>query len=73
MIYNTSCGYIISSGGVYLPGVYESEQAARYAFRFPNKALHDLQDEINAREPNKEKKGDYFRDVAGTGKAVERG
>ncbi len=34
VIYPVDNGYIISSGGVWLPGVYASERAARYAFRF---------------------------------------
>lgn len=35
-------GYVISSRGAWLPGVYATERAARYAFRFSNEELADL-------------------------------
>lgn len=44
--------YCISSKEVWLPGVYESKRAARYAFRFPDEELHKLQEGINDREPD---------------------
>lgn len=40
-------GYVISSRGCWLPGVYDSERAAKYAFRFPAEALQKLQDSVN--------------------------
>jgi hypothetical protein len=40
-------GYVISSHGMWLPGLYDSERTARYAFRFPDATLQRLQDEIN--------------------------
>jgi hypothetical protein len=40
---------VIASGGLWLPGTYEDERAARYAFRLPNAALQRLQDNANAR------------------------
>jgi len=39
--------YVISSRSVWLPGVYASERAARYAFRFSNATLQALQDSVN--------------------------
>jgi hypothetical protein len=39
-------GYVISSRGMWLPGVYETERAARYAFRFPDEVLQDLSERI---------------------------
>jgi len=42
-------GFVISSGGTWLPGVYEDERTARYAFRLPAEVLQRLQDEANAR------------------------
>lgn len=48
MIYKTSDGnYVISSRGVWLPGSYASEQAAKYAFRFSDRVIKDMQDIIN--------------------------
>ena len=40
-------GYVISSHRVWRPGVYESERAARYAFRFSDDELKSLQNEAN--------------------------
>ena len=48
--------YVIGSGGVWLPGIYESERAARYAFRFPDDQLRKLQDKINEKEPIEDKR-----------------
>lgn len=39
--------YVISSGHVWIPGRYEDERAARYAFRFSNASLQALQDSVN--------------------------
>jgi hypothetical protein len=39
--------FVISSGHSWLPGRYESRQAANYAFRFPDQALSRLQTEKN--------------------------
>lgn len=38
--------YVISAYGVWLPGVYDTERAARYAFRFGDGQLRRLQDSI---------------------------
>lgn len=45
-----STSYLISSRQVWLPGVYDSHRAARYAFRFPDEVLQALQDEVNEKE-----------------------
>jgi hypothetical protein len=42
---------VISSYGVWRPGSYEDERAARFAFRLPDEELQRLQDEANARMP----------------------
>lgn len=39
--------YVIASGGAWVPGSYESERAAKYAFRFPNEVLQRLQDSVS--------------------------
>lgn len=39
--------FVISSGHVWLPGCYESERAAKYAFRFTDEQLRKLQDSVN--------------------------
>jgi hypothetical protein len=49
MIHKVGDGFVISSGGTWLPGSYESERAARYAFRFSADDLQRLQDAANAR------------------------
>lgn len=46
------CGdgkYCISSNQVWMPGVYENEKCARYAFRFSDSVLRQLMDEANLR------------------------
>lgn len=48
--------FAIASSGVWRPGCYDSERAARYAFRFPDEALRSLQDQVNEREPDHEKR-----------------
>lgn len=48
MIHKVKDGrYVISSGGSWLPGVYEDEATARYAFQFSDAALHHLQEIAN--------------------------
>jgi hypothetical protein len=42
----SSPGYVISSRQVWLPGIYDSERAARYAFRFDDPTLAALNDRI---------------------------
>lgn len=48
--------FVISSRQVAIPGCYDSERAARYAFRFPDAELQRLQDAINDAEPDHEKR-----------------
>lgn len=43
----TDLHYSISSHQVWRPGVYDSERAARYAFRFDDGVLQALQDSVN--------------------------
>ena len=51
MIYETDSGhFVISSGGVWLPGSFESRRAANYGFRFPYEQLSELQHKANDRE-----------------------
>ena len=48
MIYKTDDGsYVISSGGMWLSGAYEDERTAKYAFRFSDADLLNLQNEKN--------------------------
>lgn len=47
MIYRVDDGYVISSRGMWLNGNYDSERAAKYAFRFPDATLSRLEKEIN--------------------------
>lgn len=49
-IHKVAEGFVISSGGVWLPGCYEDERTAKYAFRFTDDVLQRLQDDANARE-----------------------
>lgn len=49
MLYKVESGFVISSRGVWLPGCYEDERTARYAFRFSDETLQRLQDDANAR------------------------
>ena len=53
MIYKVEGGCVISSGGSWLPGCYEDERTARYAFRFKDEVLQRLQDEANTRAGGK--------------------
>lgn len=43
-------GFVISSHQVWLPGVYEDERAARFAFRFADAELQSLADKVCATE-----------------------
>lgn len=57
----TDLQYQISwDGGGWMPGVYDSERAARYAFEFSDEDLQALQDSINIPLPPDY---DYDRDV----------
>ena len=40
-------GWLISDGGTWLPGRYETEEAARMAFEFGYGVLQKLQDNVN--------------------------
>lgn len=43
MIYQTGPdSFVISSGGMWLPGVYATERAARWAFQFTDEELLEL-------------------------------
>jgi len=48
-IHKVESGYVISSGGTWRTGVYDSLRAARYAFRFPDATLAQLQKSANQR------------------------
>lgn len=47
MIYQVGEEYVISSGGMWLPGNYATEKAANYAFQFSDEELSELQKTIN--------------------------
>lgn len=47
VIYKIDGGFVISSKGTWLPGSYDSERTARYAFRFKDAELHELQTRKN--------------------------
>ena len=48
MIYkNDDNTFCISSRKVWIPGIYADEKTAKYAFKFPNSELQNLQDEKN--------------------------
>ena len=49
MIYSVDNGYTISAYRSWLPGVYESERAARNAFKLDDEVLQNLMDAANAR------------------------
>lgn len=54
MIYQTDNrdGFVISSGGTWLPGSFDTVRTARYAFQFRAEDLQALQDHANkTREP----------------------
>lgn len=41
--------WVISSGGVFLPGAYATEAAARWAFRFTYEQLRHTRDRVRPR------------------------
>lgn len=43
MIHEVKGEFVISSRGVWLPGVYKTKEAARYAFQFDDSVLIELQ------------------------------
>lgn len=47
MIQEVDGMFVISSHRVWLPGVYDSRRAARYAFRFKDSDLDALQQSVN--------------------------
>lgn len=49
MIHEVRDYYVISAYGSWLPGAYESERAARFAFRFSYEELQVLQNIVNER------------------------
>ena len=49
MIYPIENGYTISAYRSWLPGFYESERAARNAFKLDDEVLQNLMDAANAR------------------------
>ena len=48
-IYKVEGGCVIASGGVWLPGCYEDERTARFAFRLPDAEMVTLRDNAIAR------------------------
>lgn len=49
-IHRTSEGqFVAASRGVWIPGVFEDERTARFAFRLPDAVLSRLQGEANIR------------------------
>jgi hypothetical protein len=46
-VHETKNGFVISSRGSWVPGVYEDRRAANYAFRFGDDNLQSLQDTLN--------------------------
>lgn len=50
MIYRAGDAFVIANPGGYLPGSFESERAARYAFRFDLGTLQRLSEEVCAGE-----------------------
>lgn len=52
MIHKLDSGFAISSNGVWLPGCYNSERAAKYAFKFSDEDLRQLQNDVNDSEPD---------------------
>jgi len=42
--------WVIADEGGWLPGSYDSREAAEYAFGFPYTTLYRLQEEINSKE-----------------------
>jgi hypothetical protein len=44
---NDDGNFVISAYQCWRPGCYESERAAKYAFRFSDKELKELQESVN--------------------------
>lgn len=42
MIHETAGGFVISTRDMWLPGIYETERAARFAFRMNPDQMNDL-------------------------------
>lgn len=64
--YATDLQFQISSHDVWRPGVFDSERAARYAFRFDDGELQALQDKVNAEHSDPERRVityDMLRDL----------
>ena len=51
MIYKVKDVYVISSHEIWLPGRYDTEKTARYAFRFTDEQLQNLQENLNKSQP----------------------
>ncbi len=68
-----SGGYVISSGGMWLPGCYTTKRAARYAFRFPNEVLRALQDRANDQNADLDKRVITFEDLRAERKKMKGG
>lgn len=69
-VYNA---FVISSGGMWLPGCYTTERAARYALRFPNETLQKLQDRANDRNADFDKRVITFEDLQAERKKMKGG
>lgn len=49
MIHKVGDEYVISSYGTWLPGAYDTERTAQYAFKFSDAELSELQSTVNER------------------------
>lgn len=68
MIYKVDDGgFVASSSGVWIPGSYEDERAAKYAFKFTDEQLQKLQD-----KKNKTTHVITFEDLQSLRKAIKR-
>jgi hypothetical protein len=56
MIHKVGNAFVISSRQMAIPGCYDTERTAKYAFRFPNAELQRIQDKVNDSEPDHEKR-----------------
>lgn len=50
MIHQTGNCFVISSRRQWLEGCFSTEKAAKYAFKFPESAIKELQEEVNKKE-----------------------
>lgn len=71
MIHKLDNSFVISSNGVWLPGCYDSERAAKYALSFSDDELRQLQNDVNAREPDVSKRMISFEMLQYLKKSVE--